>query len=116
MGDVEVDVVGAEAAQALFQLVGDRLRAEMAVHRLAVIVEEMVALGRVPDQPAFGGEHHLIAAAADRLADDFLGQALAIGGRSVNQADAFIDGSLDRRDGLSFVGAAPHPAADRPGA
>ena len=45
MGDVEVDMVGAEPLQALFQLIGDAVGAEIAVDRLAVLVEEMVALG-----------------------------------------------------------------------
>ena len=116
VGDVEVDMVGAEAAQALLDLVRDRVPPEVAVHRLAVLVEEVVALGGVPDEPALRGEHHLVAAAGDGLADDLLRAAHAVGRRRVDQADAGVDRGPDRGDRRGLVGAAPHPAADRPGA
>ena len=56
-------MVGAEPLQAVFDLVQDRIAAEIAVHRLAVLIEEMPALLRVPDKPAFRGDHRLVRAA-----------------------------------------------------
>ena len=98
------------------ELVDDRLAAEIAVHRLAVLVEEVVALVGVPDEPALGGQHHLVAPSGDRLADDLLRAPHAIGRRGVDQRDARVDRGADRGDRRRFVGAAPHPAADGPGA
>src|SRR5690606_18822624 len=77
---------------------------------------EVVALRRVPDKAAFRGERDLVASATYRLAADLLGQALAVGGRGVDQTYAVIDGSLDRGDRLPLVGTAPHPATDGPSA
>src|SRR5690606_17825855 len=112
--DVEVDVIGPETLQALLDFMDDGIRAEVTVHRLAVVLEEVGAFGRVPHEATLGGEHHLVAPTLDRLADDLLRPTLAIGGSRVDQADALVDRALDRGDGLLLVRPAPHPAADRP--
>ena len=116
VGDVEVDVVGAEAAQARVELVGDRVASQVSVHRLAGLVEEVVALVGVPDEPALRRQHHLVAPPGDGLADDLLRPAHAIGGRGVDQRHPGVDRRPDRRDRRGLVGAAPHPSADGPGA
>jgi hypothetical protein len=67
MGDVEVDIVGAEAAQAFLDLVGDASAAEITVNRLAVLVEEMPALAGMPDKAAFGGDDDLVTLAPSAL-------------------------------------------------
>jgi hypothetical protein len=113
--DVEIDVVGAEAPQALLHLVRDRLLAEIPVDRPAVVVEEVAALPGVPDDPALGRQHHLVAPALDRLADDLLGSALAVRRGRVDQGDTLVERGPDRGDRLRLVGAAPHPASDGPG-
>ena len=91
MGDVEVDMIGFQPREALLKLMHDRLLAEVTVHRLAVIIEEMVALLGVPDEAAFGRQNHLVAAPFDGLADDGFGKSLAIGRRGINQRDAFVN-------------------------
>lgn len=106
MGDVVIDVIGAETAEALLDLVKNGVAAEIAVHGLAVIIEEMMALGGVPDEAAFGGEHDLVAAALDGAADQLFGKTLAIGGGGVDQGYAGIDGGLDGGDGFGFFRAA----------
>ncbi len=45
-------MVRAQPAQALFNLVDDRVPAEIAVDRLAIPIEEVIALLRVPDETA----------------------------------------------------------------
>ena len=116
MGDVEIDMIGAEAAQALLDLMGDAISAEIAMNRQSVLVEEVIALAGMPVEPALGGDDHLVTTSADRLADNFLTATKAIGGRGVNQRYAGIDRGLDRGNRGILVSATPHPAADRPGA
>ena len=70
MGDVVIDVICPEPLQALLHLMDDRILAEIPVHRLAVVIEKMIALLSVPDETAFGCQHHLVpwwAACADHL-------------------------------------------------
>ena len=70
----------------------------------------------MPDQTAFGGQHHLIAPSPDRAADHLFGMAQPIGRRGVDQGDPFVQPGTDGVLGRGVVGAAPHPPADRPGA
>src|SRR4029077_15449365 len=71
-----------------------------------------------PCQADLGCDLHLVAKRSfgKRLADDLLGTAETIGRRRVDQRYAAFHRRANGGDGLSFVGAAPHPAADRPGA
>ncbi|MNL40597.1 hypothetical protein D3C87_1629590 [compost metagenome] len=114
MGDVEIDIVGPEPLQALLDLVQDCVAAEIAVNRLAVLIEEVAAFLRVPDKTAFGGDHGLVAAPGQGLADDLLRAAKPVGRRGIDQRYAGIERSLDCGDGFRLVRPAPHPAADRP--
>ncbi len=116
MGDEDVDMVGAEPPQARLQFGADRSRAEVAVDRLAVLLDEGAALVGVPDQPAFGDQHHLVAPPGDGAADHLLGPAEPVGRRRVDQRDAGVERGADRLDRCGIVAAAPHPAAHRPGA
>ena len=40
--------------------------------------------------------------------------AHAIGGRRVDARDSFVDGAVDRPDGVAVIRPAPHPSADGP--
>ncbi len=53
---------------------------------------------------------------ADGLADDFLGTAEAMDRSGIDEIDAVVGRRSDRCNRFRFVGSAPHPAADRPGA
>ncbi len=79
-------------------------------------MKEEVALLAVPNHAALGRQHDAVAAAADRPADDLFRAAEAVDRGRVDQGDAAIQRGMDGVDGLALVGAAPHPAADRPGA
>ena len=102
VGVVEVDVVGLQAAQARLDLTDD-----VAARQAAV-----VDVG--PDDPVgLGGDHHLVAAAAEGAAEDLLGGFAVGGGRGagpvedrhvavhvggVDEVDAEVD-ALRRRAG-----------------
>src|SRR5687768_10346638 len=86
------------------------------MHRTAVIVEEMMSLLNVPDETAFRRQHNASALSFDGFADDLLRQTLAVGRRRIDQRNALVDRGLDGVDRIAFIRAAPHPAADRPGA
>ncbi|KAG1244147.1 hypothetical protein G6F65_021973 [Rhizopus arrhizus] len=90
--------------------------AQIAVHGFAVFVEEVRALLRVPDQPAFGGDDGVVPASFQGGADQAFGMPQAIGGRGIDQADAGVHGCADGVDGCGVIAAAPHPAAHGPGA
>src|SRR6185369_792910 len=116
MREVQVDAVGLQALQALLHLMPDRLGPEVAVYRVAVFVEEVLAIRRVPDQAALGGDDGAVAAAFERLADQPLGAPQAVGRSGVDQVAAGVERGLDRADRGSVVAATPHPAAHGPGA
>ena len=122
---IEIDVVRAEPLEASLKLLADALGPQALVDLLLrgahgdaflVGVEEEFAFFAVPDHAALGGQDDLVAAAADGPADDLFGAAEAVDGGRVDQVDAVVQRGVDGLDGLVFVGAAPHPAADRPGA
>jgi hypothetical protein len=116
MRDVEVDVVRLQPRQALLYFVEDGSAAQVAVHGLAFLVEEMLALACMPDQPALGGDDGLLAAPLERLADQAFGVPQAIGRRGIDKPHAHVQGRLDGGNGSRIVPAAPHPAAHGPGA
>jgi hypothetical protein len=72
----------------------------------------------LPFEPDLGSNNHLVAQATFgyRLADDLLRAAKSVGRSSVDDIDAMVQGSADGGNGFGFIGAAPHPTADGPGA
>src|SRR5215207_9275250 len=108
---VEVDVVGAEALEALLQLEPDRLRPQ--------VVGGLVVLAAVPG-PAALGEHQLPAGAlAQHLPDDLLGVPEPVHGGRVDPGHAGVEGLVEGGDRLVVVlraPAEPPRPADRPGA
>jgi hypothetical protein len=114
--DVEVDVVGVQPRQAALHLVGDGLAAQVAVHRLPFLVEEMRALVRVPYQAAFGGDHRLVPPADQGFPQQFLGTPQPVGRRSVDQPHTGVQRGADGLHRSGIVPAAPHPATHGPGA
>ncbi len=88
---VEVDVVGAEAAEALLARRGDpRRRQALALDR------------RLHREADLGGQHDLVATARDGPADQLLGHPVAVGVGGVDQVDAPVEGGVD--DGHALVG------------
>ncbi|SNY46838.1 hypothetical protein SAMN05421748_10815 [Paractinoplanes atraurantiacus] len=108
---VEVDVVGAQAAQGVL----DRRHDPAAGGALPVRV--------VAHRPAeLGGDHDAVAAALQGLADDLLGFAVRVDVRRVDEVDAGVQGLVHDADGLVVVGIADagglaeHHGAERVGA
>ena len=92
---VEVDHVHAQPAQAALRLLAHARRLQPVEDR---------ALGRViPDQAALRRQDHAIAAPLERLADDFLRVAQAVGGRGVDPVDPRVEAGLDGRDRFVVV-------------
>ena len=77
---VEVDPVGAEAAQAGFALLDDP--AARVAELVRAVAHRAVHLGR---------EHDLVAAAFERLADDLLGLAARVDVGGVDEVDAGVE-------------------------
>ena len=104
---VDIDDVGAEPAQGILDLLADA--------PAAGIAEDLPV---APLQPDLGREKNMGTQLAfrDGLADDLLGPAEAISGCRIDEIDPAFDRRANRGDRLAFVGAAPHPAADGPGA
>ncbi len=97
-GAVDVDVVGAQAAQGVGEGGLDRRRAGVVAEPLAV-------------RAALGAELHadpdvLAVAAAQRLVDQQLVVAHAVEVAGVEQGDAGVEGRVDGRDALGLVGGA----------
>ena len=122
---IQVDVVSAEPLEAGFQLRADALGPQAfedlllrRPERNAVVVrvEVEVALLAVPDQPAFRGEHDLIAATGDGAADDLLGFAKAVDRSGVDHVNAAIERGENGIGCVLFIRTAPHPTADGPSA
>ncbi len=104
---VQVDVVRAQAPQRVLEFLAQPARAAVAAWASGA-----------PLQPGLGGDERLAAqaVAVERLADDAFGNTEPIDRRRVDEVDAQVQGGADGSDGLDLVGAAPHPAADGPGA
>ena len=88
---VEIDVIGFETLQAVFDFVPDGLSAQVAVNARTILIGEEAALGSVPNQTALGGQNHLVATPTDRFAHDALGKTEPIGGRRIDEVDAGIE-------------------------
>ena len=118
MGVQHIQVVCAQAAQAVLHVLNDALRREVPVDGGAV--HDLVEHRRFvpPLQAAFGGEHHLVPVdVLQGLAHHGLAVVQAIDGRGVDPPDALLHSSLDGfdRKGIIVV-APPAAAADGPGA
>ena len=96
---VQIDVIGAETAQA-------------GVHGSADVIRFGASSPLLSDDGAgeLGGDQHLIAAAAQRFTELLLAGAVGIG--CVEEVDAFIQGGID--DGRHRLGR--HPEAEVVGA
>ena len=64
----------------------DAVTAEIAVHLAAEFVEEVIALAVMPVEPAFGGDHDLIAPPLCRLPHKLLSTAQTIARRLYRSA------------------------------
>jgi len=102
---IDVDVIGSQPAQRVFDLSQDS--------RSAGVAEYSSAL---PLKPHLGRDEHARAkiALGECLADDFLRATKPIGRSGIDETDAMIDRFADGRDGFRLIGSAPHPTADRP--
>ena len=104
---IDIDVIGVEAPQRVGRLTQDPVAARIAMDFTVLPLEPHLCCDHdVRAQPRVG----------KRVADDFFGAAKTIGGCGVDQGDAAFNGGADCLDRLLLVSAAPHPAADRPGA
>lgn len=64
-------------------------------------------VGIVVEGPAdLGGQHDVVAAAIERLADDLLGLAGGVDVGGVDEVDAGVEGGVDDADGVVVVGVA----------
>ena len=104
---VEVDILRAQAAEAVFDLLAEPCGGQ---------VGEDAAV--VPIQANLGSDVEGLAAAvsAHGLADDLLGAPVAVDGRGVDEVDAALDGAQAGGDGYFFGDRAPVQSADGPGA
>ena len=59
----------------------------------------------VGDEPELGGEHHVVAAALDGPADEFLVDVRAVDLGGVDEVDAEVERAVDGADGFGVVGA-----------
>ena len=92
---VQVDVVGAKPAQRALHGGAD-------VGRTAV--ESPRARAGVRDEAELGGEHHLVAAALDGTADEFLVDVRAVDLGGVDEGDAEIESAMDGANRFVVVG------------
>ena len=93
---VEVDPVGAEAAERVLDRLDDpTARAAAVVGVLAHRHEEL------------GGEHDVVAAALERLADDLFGLAGRVDVGGVDEVDPGVQRAVDDADRVVVVGVAP---------
>ena len=100
---VEVDVVGVQAAQAVF----DRLQNPLA--RPAALFGVLADL-----HPEFGGQHDFMAALAQRLAEEFLRLRPAIDVGGVEQGDPGVEGGVHHGLGLGLIDAHAEVVAAQP--
>jgi hypothetical protein len=96
---VEVDVVRGQPAQRALDLADDPAT------RVAALVRVVVVHGAVE----LGGEHDVVPAALERLADDLLGLAARVDVGGVDDVDPGVQGPVDDADALLMVRVAPGP-------
>ena len=107
MDQVEIDVVGAEPPQAVVHVAQDRRAGAIATLRPA---------DDLPTQPALRDEHDLLAPRAERLAEHFLGVAVPVDRRRVEERHAEVDCAMDGANLLAIVHIAVLVAAHLPAA
>jgi len=100
---VDVDVVGAQAAQRIFDLLQDA-----SARRIAI--DFSVA----PFQSRLGGDDRLTSHARERGADDFLGHPEAVHRCGIDQVDALMQSGVNGGNRFALIGSSPHPAAHGP--
>jgi hypothetical protein len=88
---IEIDIVGFETPQTLFDFVSDRFRAEVTVNTRAILIGEESPLSGVPNQAALRGENNLIAASANSLAHDAFGKTEPIGRSRIDEVDTGVE-------------------------
>jgi hypothetical protein len=93
---VQVDVVGAEATEAVVEGLGEVAPGRTARQR--VVVQRVAGLG---------GEDDVVAALAEGLAEEGLGLAKAVAVGGVEEADAGVEGLADELVGAGLVDVAP---------
>jgi hypothetical protein len=93
---VQVDVVGAEPSQRALDSDADVGGAAVEGPRAPAVVR---------DQAELGGQHHLVAAALERLADQPLVDVGTVDLGGVDERDAQVDGPVDGADRLGVVAA-----------
>ena len=105
---VQVDVVGLQPAQAVLDLADDPA-ARVAAH-VGILAHLAVRLG---------GQHHVVPAAAQGLADDLLRLPRRVHVRGVDEVDAAVQRGVDDPDAVLVIGVAPgaeHHRAEAVGA
>src|SRR6266404_5702536 len=102
---IEIDDVRLEPAQGFFDFAHDPRTAGVAEH-----------LSVPPLEPDLACEMDTRAQIAlrDGPSDDFLRMTEAVGGRGIDEVDPIVDCRANRGDRPGIVGAAPHPATNRP--
>ncbi len=93
---IQVDVVGAEAAQAALDRRPDPAPRVAAMVR--VVVHRVVELR---------GEHHVVAATGESPTDDLLALAVRVHVGGVDEVDPGIDGAIDQTDAVVVIGVPP---------
>ena len=117
VGVVDVDVVGAQALQAVFAVLDNVLVAVGHIHLVAVHLVPEAALAGIPVKGGLGGDHILVPLAGDGLAHHFLAVAQAVNGGGVDGVDPQVIGPVDGVDrDLVVRSAPPGTAADGHGA
>jgi len=98
MNLVDVDMIDLKPAQGILDLAQNPGTAGIAEYSSVL-----------PFQPGLGGNKHARAqpALGNRLADVLLRPAEPVSRSGINDIDAVIDRSLDRRDGFGFISATP---------
>ena len=93
---VEVDVVGAQAAQGVLDLAHDPAAGSAALVRVLAHRHEELR-----------GEEHVVAAALAAPPDDLLGHAAGVDVGGVDEVDAGVEGAVDDAGGVVAVVVAP---------
>ena len=115
--DVDVDVIGLQAAQAHLDFFDEALRPCIAHQAHAVALHHEAAFLDIPAQAALGREDEIAAAPGQRLADDFFAVPEPVGWRGIHEGNAKVAGAMEGTDRLGVIARSPHAVApDCPGA
>src|ERR1700674_3779595 len=104
---IDIDIIRLEATQRILKLLENALARGVAFD-----------LAIRPIESDFGGKDNALSVTtlAQGFTHDFFRTSKAVNGRCVDQVDALVECGMNGADGFLFVGSAPHPAADGPGA